>query len=323
MVVVGYLLLPGPARPTYSSLEPPRTSPRRGRPPRWRVHGACLDPVGPAPSLVTRRTSNEPLGAWWCAAPARTPSRRALSLTFHVRPTRFCIDHGSSRPPCRAPRPLGAAGRDCDAGRLGVAPERSRVREVHGPWSDARRDVGRFRRRHEAAYHARTMSTPVHARATEATTDARGTPGTRAGTCWHIRGGRFRTSSLAQRFLLANLVILLVAGLAVGCLGGRSARAQHHRPDGLGDGALRAVDHRAQRRLAGRRRRAHGRGGAPRSTRISRPAPSRTRSARCASGPRTAASSTAPIASSSAGPSRSSATSRRPGPVDSWPAWTT
>ncbi len=75
------------------------------------------------------------------------------------------------------------------------------------------RDAGRTRP--VARYHGCGMSTRVEAGRSEAAT----APGERTGRLRGWFGGAVRAaraSSLAQRFLLANLAILLVAGLAVG-----------------------------------------------------------------------------------------------------------
>ena len=66
-----------------------------------------------------------------------------------------------------------------------------------------------------------------------------------------------RGTSLAARFLIASMAILLVAGRRGRALGRRPARAQHHRAGGGGDGPLRRVDHRARRRVARRGLRPH------------------------------------------------------------------
>ena len=128
---------------------------------------------------------------------------------------------------------------------------------------------------------------------------------------WRIRWHAVRSTSLAQRFLLANLLILLVAGLTVGVwVGDQLERSIVDRTASVTALYVESIIEPSVASLA------DGSESEPGGDRDARrvpvpPARSRSAFARCASGRRTAASSTAPVTSSSAGSSRSRAT---------WPA---
>jgi len=112
-------------------------------------------------------------------------------------------------------RPLGAAGYDIDAGGAGSLRERAGVGKSLGPWSDVLSDGSRYLPDHLSAYHGHVMSTRVESN--PATPDAARSDRVEAGPQSPSRRWRaVRSLSLAQRFLVANLAILLVAGLAVG-----------------------------------------------------------------------------------------------------------
>jgi hypothetical protein len=126
-----------------------------------------------------------------------------------------------------------------------------------------------------------------------------------------------RGSSLAGRFLVANLAILLVAGVAVGLwVGDRLERSIMERTASVTALYVASIIEPSVASMAS------GSDLTPEEI-ATLPARWPSGSARCASGRLTAASSTAPTPASSAARSPWKATWPAPGRARSWPAWTT
>ena len=212
--------------------------------------------------------------------------------------------------------------------------ERARVPNVVGPWSDGRAGPPSLLASARAAYHA-LMARLVDVRRDDVSAmrdaSAVGTPTAPAtrtrrwagpGRMGPRRWPSLRGTSLAARFLIASMAILLVAGVAVGLWVGdlleRSIIEREAAATGLYVESIIGPDVASLAEGSDLTAAEIATLDAHLSS-----TPLTTVCARSGSGRPTVASSTAPTRASSGGASRWSATSRKPGRARSSPAWTT